>query len=542
MISCRIEHHKVFVEKASKEELKGLKKALNIHRKKFRPAPGERPYTTENLFISKDKSFPTGYLDTIKKKLSKLNIEIKFTDSRVYRRNTQNIKQKKSFDHEPRRWQEEANKKIKDNPAGFISAATASGKSRVIYTTIIDKNVKTLIIVPTTNIQYQIKEQLESLIGKSNISTKIPRQTEEEYLAERKKIKEEDEQLMKDFMESNRENSEQKGLFKHTISKEELRELYDVKVSLEKKYLEDKGHTDENKIPQWKKKKIVKKKTKEAAVTISCFQSLDEYSHEFLNSVECVIIDEGHHSSSVTIREALLMMPNACYRYGFSATPWRDNPADMKLLTAALGENIIYEYNPDEAMEDDVIAVPDYEIIHPGQPDDFLRDIKHWRTIVEKGIVGNRVRNEIIVDKALEEYYEDNNVLICVDEIAHAEIIEERILNEDDQANIKMIHGQRNKKKNQEDIKEAGEARKGIITIGTMAIGEGTDMPNINVVILASGGKSSIKLLQRIGRSLRKTKDKINSKIYDFHDWFNPITMRHSKSRQTDFKKYYKID
>src|SRR5690606_11618735 len=91
-------------------------------------------------------------------------------------------------------------------------------------------------------------------------------------------------------------------------------------------------------------KKIKPKKVDLGAdITVVCFNSLVDASKEFLESIECVIIDECHHSSAVTIREALDKMPNAAYRYGFSATPWRDKSADQKLLLAALGDNIIYD-------------------------------------------------------------------------------------------------------------------------------------------------------------------------------------------------------
>ena len=78
-------------------------------------------------------------------------------------------------------------------------------------------------------------------------------------------------------------------------------------------------------------------------------------------------------------------------------------------------------------------------------------------------------------------------------------------------------------------------------SVGTISVGEGTDMPYIDVVILASGGKSSIRLLQRIGRGLRTPEGKDSLLVIDFQDWFNPILLRHSLARQKTFREYYNL-
>jgi len=53
------------------------------------------------------------------------------------------------------------------------------------------------------------------------------------------------------------------------------------------------------------------------------------------------------------------------------------------------------------------------------------------------------------------------------------------------------------------------------ILVATPIFDEGIDIPNIKSLVLLTQGKSKVKYLQRIGRSLRKSKDKQRVIIYD---------------------------
>lgn len=531
MIRGFIHHNLVFVEESSnKEENKALRKALKFYEKKFKPQAGEYPYTVIDIWVKDKRAFPTGYLDKVKKKLERKKIEFDFKDKRVYREKTFKFKQLNPFDNEPRAWQKKAVKETNNFHTGFISAPTASGKSRVINEVIINKQVKTLIIVPTQNIQTQTANKLRHLIGANNVSTKLPLQTEDELLEKEKQEKEERDKMMKENLSGKRDDG-----FNLEIDKDTLNDYFGVSESAEQKYLKEKGHKE---IPRWQKKnKFGKKKTPSIPITVVCYKALENGSIKFLESIEMVIIDEAHHASSKTIRDALNLMSKACFRYGFSATAWRDKKHEMELLESAIGPKIIFDYNPQKALEEEVIAAPELKIIEPAAPKVFLQKHTNWRYILEHGIIGNEVRNEIIANEAIEHCGQGYNVFICVDEIAHAEILEERIKGLGGEAIV--IHGQKKRSINEENIKTVGETQGGLISIGTMSVGEGTDMPHINLVILASGGKSTIRLLQRIGRGLRTPDGKTDLLVIDFFDWFNPILLRHSLARQSTFKKYY---
>lgn len=570
MIELTVEHHRVFIE-ALPEDLKKIRKCFRVYKPVFNPPPGMPPFETIDLFYWKTNSFPTGFLSEVVKNIKKEGIEYKINDNRKYVRGKIKFKYKND---EPL-WdnQVEAFEAIQKpgNEVGVVSSATGTGKTRLIEETINYVGLKTLVIVPFRAIQKQTYNKFIESFGRGKISLKAPKKTEEteEFKAYESQTYAKVGGSIKDFYsDDTKENvdpgskykkiggsisdlyssdEDSKTTNKYTKIGGSISDLYASDEKPEDKFknkkgLEKKGFknsTFKNKFNN-KNIKIIPQKKKVnlgTDITILCFQSLEDVAQEFMDTIECVIIDESHHSGVVSIREALDRMPKAAYRYGFSATPWRDQSSDMKILKSSLGDNIIYELRGEEAVERGIIAKPVYAQITAPTPEEFLQDIKNWRELVDRGIVGNATRNKSIVNKAVDQYENGHNVFICVDEIAHLQILEERL--KEKGIDPLIIHGQQSAHINDENIKKIGTSKTPIISIGTMAVGEGTDMPNISVVILAGGGKASIRFLQRIGRGTRLVNGKDELLVIDIEDWFNKILMKHSNMRKKTFQKYF---
>ena len=75
------------------------------------------------------------------------------------------------------------------------------------------------------------------------------------------------------------------------------------------------------------------------------------------------------------------------------------------------------------------------------------------------------------------------------------------------------------------------------ILIGSTIADEGLDIPNLDVLILLNGSKSSTRAFQRIGRVLRLYKnpetgeEKERAIVFDFQD-YTPMLRRHSRRRE----------
>jgi len=98
------------------------------------------------------------------------------------------------------------------------------------------------------------------------------------------------------------------------------------------------------------------------------------------------------------------------------------------------------------------------------------------------------------------------------------------------------VNGDHSTKERQQAVEqfENGELR---VLISSNIFNEGISIPAIQRLIIASGGKSKVETLQKLGRGLRVTKDKKHVMVYDFYDAGNVFTERHSKERMKLYKQ-----
>ena len=74
------------------------------------------------------------------------------------------------------------------------------------------------------------------------------------------------------------------------------------------------------------------------------------------------------------------------------------------------------------------------------------------------------------------------------------------------------------------------------ILISTV-VNEGVNIPSMDVIIMAGGGKSNKQTVQRVGRALRKAEGKSEAVIIDFMDADGGMLQRHSKARLKTYRK-----
>jgi superfamily II DNA or RNA helicase len=234
------------------------------------------------------------------------------------------------------------------------------------------------------------------------------------------------------------------------------------------------------------------------------------------------LVTNCHKSSADTFQD-FLYNTSFPFRFGFSATP---NPGDKfkwAKIRQYLGD-IIYEIDPEELMEKKVLAKPKIHFLKSqGSP------TPDWHSAYEICISKNSSRNTQIMD-LVEKY--DTSTLILVKHIDHGKYLEENI------DGALFLSGVNSGEERQEAIQrfEEGELK---VIIATSIFNEGISINAIRLLIIASGGKSKVETVQRLGRGLRtdpKT-GKYNVLVYDFLDKGNKFTLRHSKERAKIYKK-----
>jgi superfamily II DNA or RNA helicase len=245
----------------------------------------------------------------------------------------------------------------------------------------------------------------------------------------------------------------------------------------------------------------------------------EEAIQRALKESEMVVFDECHHLPADTFYEIAMKIPNAYYRYGLSATPWRSDRSDL-MIEAALGKKLCVVRSTD-LIERGFLVKPKitmFEIYPTGR-----RLQRHFATVYKSEVVENEERNRIIADVAIHSSQRGRSVLILVNQIRHGEILEKLIpeasfISGNDSSEVRQVALQRLKAKTDQ------------VLIATTLADEGLDLPSLDVLILAGAGRSETRALQRVGRVLRPFPGKNTATIVDF--WDQTLYLEgHSKAR-----------
>jgi superfamily II DNA or RNA helicase len=262
---------------------------------------------------------------------------------------------------------------------------------------------------------------------------------------------------------------------------------------------------------------------------------------------DMLIVDEAKHSPAAGWRRIIESCDGE--RYGFDATPWSDNE-DRNIVIKELFNQRVYEIKRSDigdSLADAYLEISDATDLNIQQKiddnidrlfnarrrymrisDDELKRMCAWESLVEIGICQNRERNDYAINYALEHL--DMQTLILIPRITLGEDYEKRI------PGSLLVHSKIGKKQRKAAMEEfkAGNLR---TMIATSLADEGLDLPNVELLIMVSGGRSSQKTIQRASRALRKTDSKNCATIVDFSDKFHPIGAFHAKKRMKCYRE-----
>ena len=249
---------------------------------------------------------------------------------------------------------------------------------------------------------------------------------------------------------------------------------------------------------------------------------------QFFNDIGVLIIDEAHHSVSSSYRILIDSMDNLCLKVGLTGTPPSYDTLEGLKMLGVLGE-VIYEVDINLLVQRGYVVGPRV-VMYKGTWDVGLRkywkainwrqfgsERKFWNIVRDRGIVNNGVRNQLIANLVKGK----TGVLVVVDMVEHGRQLQELIGCPFVWAGVK----------NRFELFESFRKGNIPILICSPVLEEGVDVHGIKTVVIASGGKSKRKLLQRIGRGMRTMKGKIDVEVIDFYDDEIPLLERHSKKR-----------
>ena len=250
-------------------------------------------------------------------------------------------------------------------------------------------------------------------------------------------------------------------------------------------------------------------------LTVASIQSMVNVNpREYSGRYDLVMVDEAHHVSDYKgIYMKVLENMIAPVRLGTTATVHSENSKEYLAMEGALGP-VIGEISINDGIEEGFLAMPKIRI----ERVPFNREIKALKTYMDvynQCVVHNRSRNRLIATLAKNEVLSGGSVLILVNIIEHGHNIK-KVCDVLD-VGAPFIHGE-TETEDRNKVKKDFISGKIRCVIASTIWREGVNVPNINCLINACGGKDEIPVLQSIGRGLRVTNDKKEVIIVDFLD------------------------
>jgi len=224
-------------------------------------------------------------------------------------------------------------------------------------------------------------------------------------------------------------------------------------------------------------------------------------------SAKGIIIDECQHVRSESCQVISDFSLECRYKFGQSATPWRDSGDDI-LIDACFGRTIC-DINASFLIKKGYLVKPDLYFV----PIKNMRgrQFHSYDVAYKEAIVENAMRNEIIRKVATNMAEQGRVVPILCRHIAHGEILENII-----DGNV-FLHGKHSSKKRKAHLDKMRN-REASITTSSVIFDEGIDCRPLDTLILAGSGMSQTRALQRVGRTLRPYPGKENAIVIDFED------------------------
>ena len=259
---------------------------------------------------------------------------------------------------------------------------------------------------------------------------------------------------------------------------------------------------------------------KNAKIVISNAQILlsEKQDLSLLKDIKLLVIDEVHKLKyGNKINKVVEQIP-ALFRYGFTGT-LPDYKIDQWNIFGKIGRVIYFKESIDLRDQNYIsqVHVAALKLTYKNVPQFTTPSIYNPTAGYEEEITWlqtNPYRNNIIIKLVNKS---DKNTLIMVDRIAHGEELL-KILQESTNKQVHFVHGAVEIEE-REMIRKLMEEHDNVACIAISKIfSTGINIKNLHNIIFAAIGKARIKIIQSIGRSLRKHSSKKMATIFDIWD------------------------
>lgn len=283
-----------------------------------------------------------------------------------------------------------------------------------------------------------------------------------------------------------------------------------------------------------------KDKDTKKPIIVSTWQSIYKFPPAWFKKFGMVIGDECHGFKSKSLSSIMNKATEAKYRFGLTGT--LDGTQTHKLVLEGLF-GPTYQVTKTKTLQDDGTLAPlDIKVLLMNYPEQLRKDFGK-RTYQDEidFIINNQARNKFIRNLALNA---DGNTLVLFQRVdAHGKPLYDLINSKVEEGRRVFFVSGETDTSDREAIRRIVEKQKNAIIVASLGtFSTGINIKNLHNIIFASPSKSQIKVLQSIGRGLRKSDDGRTTQLFDVADdlhWGrrNNFTLMHSAERVKMYEK-----
>jgi len=243
---------------------------------------------------------------------------------------------------------------------------------------------------------------------------------------------------------------------------------------------------------------------------------------EFLQDVVCVMVDEVHMAKADALKTLLTgVMAHIPIRWGLTGTIPKED-YEFVSLKCSIGD-VIGRLSASELQEQGVLAnchVNVLQLVDHVEYKDYQSELRY--------LLETEARLDYIA-KLVESIRKTGNTLVLVDRIAPGRALIEKI------KDAVFVSGgtKADDRKEQYDDIATMDDKVIVATYGVAAVG--INIPRVFNLVLIEPGKSFVRVIQSIGRGIRKAEDKDFVQIWDITS-----TCKFAKRHLTKRKQFYK--
>ena len=267
----------------------------------------------------------------------------------------------------------------------------------------------------------------------------------------------------------------------------------------------------------WQSLNVLLKNTKNGTTDDDCTIG------EFIEGVVCVIVDEVHMAKADALKTLLTgVMARIPIRWGLTGTIPKEKFESVALLVS-LGP-VISKLSASELQSQGVLAQCHVNIVQLEDHADFSNYQSELKYLLEEPD-----RLKTIAD-LVRQVNATGNTLVLVDRIAAGQALVGQLVD------AVFVSGATKARDRQDEYDEVAEATGKIIvaTYGVAAVG--INIPRIFNLVLIEPGKSFVRVIQSIGRGIRKAEDKDHVQIWDVTSTCK-FAKRHLQKRKVFYRE-----